>query len=166
MATETKMPPRQLIRVRRGGQLYPPRPDARPVYPTIIPPSIGKERGNPWPQFAWVAHNFLTLHAFVNPFRPQNRAIQIAQSQHEFLTLGGDPPPIKVTRLMNPHMRTFKGLKNFGGFNNFDSLYLPRIVRFTPRRTASPSSVQYLKGPKSVQSSGPIRPVFVPKGLQ
>lgn len=153
-------------RVRVGGFLRPAIPSGGPVYPmqgplgpTVQPPLRGST--DPFRAFAgW-------LHAFINKPGPsaERNAIQVATGQHDFLTYN-EPMPTRVIRLFNPHMRTFKGLKNFGGTNNYDSLYLPRVIRFNGRRSASPYAVQFLKGTKAVQSTVPIRSVFVPKGLQ
>lgn len=151
------------VKFRVGGFLRPANaigaqvmPMGNPLGPTVEPPMKGST--DPFRAFAgW-------LHAFVQPVPPSQvkQAIQPYVSWQTY----NEPMPTRVIRLFNPHMRTFKGLKNYGGSNNFDSLYLPRVIRFNGRRSASPYAVQYLKGTKAVQSTVPIRSVFVPKGLQ
>lgn len=118
---------------------------------------------------AWGARNNVVIPQD-NPRVP----VQFDHSGAEFQTnyvndAGGVPEAelgfggiaLHISRIWNPKVKTFKGLKNNAGLNNNDNMYLPRIVRFMPRRTASARSVQYLSRPKFVQSAGAIRSVFV-----
>lgn len=155
----------QAVRVRIGGRLYPPNPTG--VSPLPLPPPLGptvqaptyQSRNLIWAQIQ--AGVTLALHSLVNPGMPNFRP----QPTYVAWQTYNAPPPKRVTRLWNPHMRTYKGLKNWGGPNNNDSLYLPRVVRFNLRRSASPQAIQYLHGTKSLNGHQPIRSVFVPLGL-
>lgn len=155
----------RVVNFRIGGRRFPPNPTAVGPSPTPAPlgatVNYGPNRSTN--QIIDQVRSGVTwaLHSLVNPGRPNFRPIQPYVAWQTYNT----PPPKRVTRLWNPHMRTYKGLKNWGGSNNNDSLYLPRVVRFNLRRSASPMAIQYLHGTKSLNGHQPIRSVFVPLGL-
>lgn len=79
------------------------------------------------------------------------------------LPLNGTPPHIWTARVFNPAIKGYKGKANSGGTNNGDSVYLPRIVKFVPRRNVTKNPLRMLRSTSvTVQSTSPIRSVFVP----
>lgn len=93
-----------------------------------------------------------------NPRRPSQA---VDDSGHHFLTQN-PPEPMRVMRMFDAKLGGFKGLKNHGGLNNADYIYLPRVIRYNRTRSASPAGVQ-LRGTMAItQSNIAIRPIFVP----